>query len=254
MDKFHENLYIRAKKIITYFLWIIQFVKWSIICIIILMLCTPYMRPVKEMLYAYIAQSAGKIGFNLEQIDIYGSKNFPIHSLISSLEEHYQKPILKIDIAKLREAAEKNPWIANICIARKLPNKIHIYIEEKEPIASWQKDENHIYLIDSMGRIITEGYRKDLLFIEGAGANVYAEDLKESLNKFPQINNNIKMAVRHGKRRWDLVLNNNVTVQMPDRDYIKILPILNNIIEEDQLTNIKSIDFRIKDKYYLEKK
>ena len=254
MEKFQEGLYIKAKKVVTYFIWTAQFIKWFTAFIIILMIFTPYMRPIRVMIYAYIAELAGKKGFKLEQVDVYGGKNFPVHNIISSLEEHYQKPIFNIDIDKLREVTAQSPWITNIIFTRKLPNKLYIYIEEKEPIASWQKDENHIYLIDDMGRIITEGYRRDLLHVEGAGANVYAEDLKENLSKFPNINNNIKIAIRQGKRRWDLVLNNDVIVQMPDKEYVTILPILDNIIKENQLSKVKSIYFRIKDKYYLEKK
>ena len=42
------------------------------------------------------------------------------------------------------------PWIKNASISRKLPNQIHIKIEEYQPSAIWEY-KNEIYVLDKEG-------------------------------------------------------------------------------------------------------
>lgn len=44
---------------------------------------------------------------------------------------------VNLDLVSLQQALEADPWIARAAIARRWPDKLHIVIEEEQPIARW---------------------------------------------------------------------------------------------------------------------
>jgi cell division protein FtsQ len=92
--------------------------------------------------------------------------------------------------------------------------------------------------------------------VVGIDANIHAVSLLEDLKQEPQILEKVVAAVRYGERRWNLVLKDDITVKMPERDFMKALKYLSKLHEKNKLfeQDYKIIDLRDGNKYYIEKK
>ena len=114
-------------------------------------------------------------------------------------------------------------------VERRMPKTIYIAIIERKPIAIWQF-EKKLYLIDEEGNRISnkdiEKFSK-LLQVVGSDANVYAQNLVMELSKHPELAKRITSAVRYGERRWNLNLEQGITVKMPEDDFQKAYNYLN---------------------------
>ena len=140
---------------------------------------------------------------------------------------------------------------------RKLPNTLIIHITERIPIAIWQNQQK-LTLIDYEGNIIDMNHIEDfkhLIHVVGSDANLYAENLIETLKTEPSLSSNVISAVRFGERRWNLILKQNITVRMPEIDFEKALHYLAKMHESGKLfdQDYKFLDLRDPSKYYIEK-
>lgn len=89
--------------------------------------------------------------FNIQEITVINNANVPSDTIISLSELTTEENIFKfISITTIKKIKE-NPYIENAKIHRKLPNKIEIEVEEREPRYS-------IQILGSYAYISTQGY------------------------------------------------------------------------------------------------
>lgn len=62
------------------------------------------------------------------------------------------KNIFKVDMKAITERIKENPWIAGVSVMRKLPQTLHIRLQERTPYARIKL--NRTYLMDSYGVLI----------------------------------------------------------------------------------------------------
>lgn len=169
--------------------------------------------------------------------------------------ENYKIVDLKSDILK-------DPWIKNLTIYKKYPNKLEIKIVEYNPFAIWVNDKNEYKLIDEYGDVINVSSTKvkqfkNLIIIVGDNIKPEIYNIFNLLSIYSSISNNLVKIIRIGDRRWDLILKNGLIVKLPeeDSDFFKIwkeLDYIINMCRNDY--NLETIDLRIKNKIYLKYK
>ena len=128
-------------------------------------------------------------------------------------------------------------------------------LEERSPLALWQK-EGAFTLIDDAGEIIPgapAGRFADLLVVIGDDAPDHAAGLLEFLGREPMLMNRVRAAVRVGGRRWNLVLDNGIDIQLPEEgpsvawerlaEYEKS----HSVLDKD----IQAVDLRLPDRLVL---
>ena len=165
-------------------------------------------------------------------------------------------------INKLKKDILGDIWIRDVNVYKKYPNKLEIKIVERNPFAIWINNENEHKLIDEYGNIIDVQKDeikkfKNLFTVVSDRLEVDIFSIFNLLSTYNDISNNLVKIVRVGKRRWNLILKNNILVKLPEEDenFFKIWKKLNDILTLTYYDkNLQIIDLRIKDKIYLKYK
>jgi len=186
------------------------------------------------------------------EVTLAGRHNAPLKDLILALDVSRGDPIWGIDPTAARARLEALGWVDTASVARRMPGQITVHITERRPFALWQ-DDGTLFLIDRAGVVITDtdlGLFAELPLVVGGDAAVRAGDLMDMLANQPVLFARVRAAVRVGGRRWDVHLDNDVTVRLPENDAPaawRRLARINDtygIIDRDLL----SIDLRLPDR------
>ena len=233
-------------------------IKLLFVLFIYLICFTPYLNSVKHWVSGVVYEYTADANFVLENVVILGATNVKTSDIVQALNADVGTPILSIDLEKAKWLLEKNSWIKAVVVSRRLPKTICINIVEHKPIAIWQRDKK-LYLVDEEGSVLDcDKIEKfaDLLHVVGENANLHASTLLQSLSKEQELLKKISSAVRYGDRRWNLILEQDITVKMPEqKDFNVALEYLSKLLHENKLfdQDYKHIDLRIIDKYFFEK-
>ncbi len=206
---------------------------------------------------AKISELVGDFGFVLDNVLIAGQANLSTDEIVASLNADVGTPIFSIKLDDSKQILEKNSWVKSVILRRQIPDTIFVSLIEKKPIALWQVNKK-LYVIDEEGDIIENAsIEKFMHFIHfvGEDANVHANELIRELNKNPSFAAKVKHAVRYGQRRWDLNIEENINVKMPQHNFQEAYSYLIKMYEAGNLfgKDIKSIDLRDSSKIYVEK-
>ncbi|NRB11248.1 MAG: FtsQ-type POTRA domain-containing protein [Rickettsiaceae bacterium] len=232
-------------------------VKLLVLIVIILAIFSNYFNPFKMNIWQKFYQISANHGFVIENVIIDGQQHTSSSDIVDAINASKGEAIFAVDIKKVKKRLEGNRWIKVAEVQRRLPNSLYITILEKEPIAIWQFQKK-LYIIDREGkRISSKNIKKfkNLLHIVGEGANIYAATLIDDLAKHPTLASKVNVAVRYGQRRWNLNLEQNITVKMPADNFRKAYDYLYALNKKNKLFNqrYKIIDLRNPKKYYIEK-
>lgn len=194
--------------------------------------------------------------FTLNEIVISGAEKLSHAQIIKASGLNEVDNILNADLHSLREKLKNNPWIENANLTRILPSKLIISVKERVPSAIWWHKEK-FYLVDHNGFIIEKVSENSLktgyLLIVGEDANKDYHIIQNMLfhNK---LLNQVLSIVKVGNRRWDLYLQGDLQVKLPEFEVEKSLEILANIVKY-KINDLSVIDLRlIPDKIYMEYK
>lgn len=233
--------------------------SWKILFALLLYLFffTSHMSFIKEYMMDNFSELGGELGFRLETVVIRGNKHIDTNTIVSSLNADVGTPLFSISLDKIYHKLKNISWVQGVTLQRKLPDTIIINILERKPIAIWQNKQK-LSLVDAEGNVIEADRIGDfayMLHVVGEDANMHAAALIEDLKNEPTISANVISAVRYGERRWNLILKQNITVKMPERDFDIALKYLSKMNEQNKLfdQNYKTLDLRDSNKYYIEK-
>lgn len=195
------------------------------------------------------------LGFNVQKVDVQGRVNTQQQDLLKALNINIGDSIFAIDLQQARFRLEKLEWVRQATVMRHLPNLIHIKIEERRPIAIWQRN-NQFYLVDEDGTaILTKDHRHYgvLPLVVGEGAPQKSPELLESLKNYPNIQKNLQAVSRIRERRWNIYLVGEILVKLSDTSLSQGLEKLENLLNEQRISvgHVKEIDLRTPDRYFV---
>jgi cell division protein FtsQ len=165
-------------------------------------------------------EASADAGLALREVLVQGRGRTSQEELMAALDLKLGSPILALDPTMLRARLEALPWVAHATVERRLPDTLFIAVEEREPLALWQR-EGEIVLIDAAGTVITDPALEPfarLPMVVGDGANGHAAELIEMLAKAPDLAYRVKAAIWVGGRRWNIRLDNGVDVRLPEEN------------------------------------
>ena len=133
-------------------------------------------------------------------------------------------------------------------VERRLPDTIYIQLQERKPEALWY-DDRKTKLIDIEGVVLTSknaGTYGDFITLVGDKAPENFQELFVLIRSEDQIENRIRRAVFVKDRRWDLVLDNDVVVSLPEKDIALAISTLAKAQRDEDLLarDVKRIDLR----------
>ena len=206
---------------------------------------------VERVKWIVIAGTA-KTGFSVREIFVEGRFETPRKSLLKALRLERGAPILAFDPQAARERVEALPWVRQAVIERQLPDVVHLQLNERHPMALWQRG-GKFTLIDTNGELIplkdVSNYT-NLIVVIGKDAPRHAAVLFEVLATEPKLASRVKAAVRVGARRWNLHLNNKIKIQLPEDDPGAAWSHLAELNQKHTLLarNLISVDLRLADR------
>lgn len=192
-------------------------------------------------------------GFTVQTVTLDGRAETAQDEIVRMLGIKRGTLMFYVDVDEARARLEALPWVKSAEVRRVWPNRIHVRVVERKPVALWQH-EGHVSLIDAEGHPIaveTPLRFAGLPLVVGEGAESAVSSLLTLVATQPNLKLRVKAAVRVGERRWNLRLDNGVEVRLPEEGAEAALAELVRLEREDNILarDISVIDLRFPDRF-----
>jgi cell division protein FtsQ len=189
-------------------------------------------------------------GLGIEDVRINGNHEASELTVLERLE--LAGSLVGFDVEQAQQRLAALPWVESAVVRKFYPGTLSVEIVERTPYALWQRD-GEVFVIDRTGAEIApleEARFAKLPFLVGGGANQTAGGLLAELEAEPEIAAQMRAAVLVGGRRWDLHLENGVTVKLPEEGAGEALTQLVKLDREQRLLarDVVVIDLRLPDR------
>jgi len=154
---------------------------------------------------------------------------------------------IDLDAARLRVEALDAVQKADLRV--RSGGVLQVLITEREPVAVW-RTEAGLTLIDDTGHrvagLVARTDRPDLPLIAGEGADLVTPEALALIDAAGPLTPRIRGLVRMGNRRWDIVLDRNQRVMLPEKNPVQALERLLALDHAQDLMNrdILTVDLR----------
>jgi cell division protein FtsQ len=193
------------------------------------------------------------VGFGIDDVQISGQHETSEIAVLTQLE--LGGSLIAFDVELAQQRLAELPWVATAVVRKFYPSTLSVEITERKPFALWQRD-GEVFVIDKAGTQIVpldEGRFAKLPFMVGGGANATAPDFLADLFTQPEIAGRMRAAVLVAGRRWNLHLEEGVTVKLPEKNVRQSLAQLVRLDAEYQLLarDVSVVDLRLPDRVTL---
>lgn len=201
------------------------------------------------------AELAAGAGMTVQEVILEGRQNTPLPLVREALAVRRGDPILGFDPHAAKERLELISWVEAAHVERHLSGTIRIRLEERQPFAFWQQNEQ-IAVIDRKGQVVTReniGQFGRLPLVVGKGAEERAGEMVDLMRTAPEVMERTHALVRVAERRWNLKLRNGTEVLLPERQEAAALARLAELQQRQGLLDrpLAAIDLRLPDKLVL---
>ncbi|MFA6153764.1 cell division protein FtsQ/DivIB [Mesorhizobium sp.] len=200
-----------------------------------------------------IVQSiTARTGFAVDQVKVVGNRQTSEIDILDRLELDGWTSLIGFDAEAARERISGLPWIEAAAVRKVYPHTLEVRVEEREAFALWQQGDK-LSVIEKNGAVIApfSGGKQVLLpLLIGTGAPAMAPDFLARMEKYPELASRVKAYVRVGERRWDLKLDNGITVKLPDDGEDQAIAELVGMDRDNGLLSrdIAAVDMRLSDR------
>ena len=189
-------------------------------------------------------------GFGIKDVRIAGAAETSEIAILEKLD--MARSLISFDVRDAQEQLAALPWVESVSVRKFYPGTLSIELVERKPFALWQHD-GAVSVIDKSGTEIVsldDSRFAKLPCIVGGGANQTAQAFLADLFSQPTIAEEMRAAVLVGGRRWDLHLDNAVTVKLPEKGVREALAQLVKLERERQLLarDVVVVDLRLPDR------
>lgn len=197
------------------------------------------------------ARALADAGIRVDEILLEGRTHESAQKITKALGINRGVPLLAVDLESARNRLEALPWIRVASIERQFPDTIRVRIQERRPLALWQR-RNKLVLVDREGAVITSQKLSrfhDMLVLVGKDAPAHATDLLAILSREPELKRRVNAAVRVGDRRWNIRMDNGIYVRLPESGALDAWRRFARLERQHELLkqDLLSIDLRIPD-------
>ena len=191
------------------------------------------------------------VGLIVREVIVEGRSKTKKSALLQALQVSEGDNILAINITEMKDRINKLPWVKSARIERHFPNKISLTLFERTPMARWQTNRM-LKLIDVHGDVIP---RVDLTrfsnlpIIIGKNAPKIAGQILNTLSNEPHLFRRVKSLTLVSDRRWDVQLDNQINVHLPEKNPGKAWAHLATVEQGHNIfgDQVQGIDMRLED-------
>lgn len=189
--------------------------------------------------------------YQFVNLNINGLEKVKFITIENKLKKYLNTSIFLLPLNKISNELKENNWIKNINLSTNYKDTLILDIEEYEAIGIY-KFNTKMFYFDINGKIIDEivnkTYDNNLITFTGKLSNINAKSIINILNNLNfQKNFRIKKINYIEKRRWDIILANNIRLMLSENNPRNSLENFINIkekISEMDFINIKYFDLR----------
>lgn len=200
-----------------------------------------------------VAEAAtSAIGFSINNVKVSGNAQTSEVDILQQLGLDGSSSVVSLSVAKARKKLIALPWVEDAEVRKVYPNTVEIDLTERKAFGIWQHD-NSLDLIEADGKVITQlrdnKFTSLPLFV-GDNAEDVASEFKQQMSNWPAIQKRVRAYIYVGERRWDLLLDNGVTVRLPEENIARAMHVLSTMEADEQLLerDIKTVDLRLSDR------
>lgn len=152
-----------------------------------------------------------------------------------------------LDLDSLRQTAESLDAVAEAAIQIRAGGVLRVTLQEREPAVVW-RNGGQIEMLDATGHRVASLHqradRADLPLIAGLGADKFTREALDILAAAEPISFAVRALQRMGERRWDIILDRNQRILLPEADPIAALE---RALALDQAENLFARDITMID-------
>jgi cell division protein FtsQ len=154
-----------------------------------------------------------------------------------------------LDLDALRQSVEEIDAVRTASVRIRQGGVLEIEIEERMPAVVW-RTENGLVLLDETGHRVADLAsrldRADLPLIAGEGADAHVPQALRLLTAAEPIRDRFRGLLRVGERRWDVVLDKDLRIQLPETGAVTALQkvIALDTAQDLLARDIAVVDFR----------
>ena len=191
---------------------------------------------------------SGLIGFAADDIRITGLIHQDAAMVLNALGVRPGGSLVGFDATNAKALLENLDWVSTATVQRSFPNKLEISVVERVPFAVWQRAGSY-YVIDRSGSAMSNvlpGNLPALPLVTGEGAQFEVAELVNQLEVFADLSSKVSGAARVGQRRWNLYLDNGITILLPEENVAGALARLSALESSQNLLSkgVRSVDLR----------
>ena len=188
------------------------------------------------------------VGFAAEDIRIKGLVHQEPETVLAALGLRPGGSLVGFDAGNAKVVLEGLDWVSSAKVQRLFPNQLEIALTERTPFAVWQRGGQY-YVIDRSGATMSNlspSALTALPLVTGEEAQFEVAGLVNQLEATPDLSLKLKAAARVGQRRWNLYLDNHVTVLLPEKEVEAALQRLHGLDASQHLLSkgVKTVDMR----------
>lgn len=193
-----------------------------------------------------------RTGFAIDEIRVSGNRETSEIDIFDRVGLDGWTSLVGFDAEEARRRIESLPWVENAAVRKIYPSTLEVKVAEREPFAIWQRG-SLLSLIEENGEVIAplSGSRHLALpLVVGTGAAEPSAGFIARIAALPELAARVKGYVRVSERRWDLRLENGMTVRLPEHGVDAALADLMVLDKRHGLLSrdVESVDMRFADR------
>ena len=161
--------------------------------------------------------------FMIKVASVDGASDELAHEIREIMPLDFPVSYFDLDIKYLHKVLNDIPAVASAAIKVTVSGVLQINISERIPAFIWRKDDV-ISVIDEKGEFIRLATSRldypELPLVVGEAANLSIADISSLMEDNQYFLDQVRAFVRVGERRWDLVLDNNLRIMLPQTEFL----------------------------------
>ena len=188
--------------------------------------------------------------FMIKVASVDGASDELAHEIREIMPLDFPVSYFDLDIKYLHKVLNDIPAVASAAIKVTVSGVLQIDISERTPAFIWRKDDV-ISVIDEKGKFIRLATSRldypELPLVIGEAANLSIADISSLMEDNQFFLDQVRAFVRVGERRWDLVLDNNLRIMLPQTEFLAAFDRLMLINHTGSLfsNQLSTIDMRL---------
>ena len=188
--------------------------------------------------------------FMIKVASIDGSSDELANEIREILPLDFPVSYFDLDIKYLHKVVNEIPAVASAAIKISVGGVLQINVTEKSPAFIWRKD-NVMSVIDETGSFIRIANSRidypKLPLVIGEAADLAVSEISSLMQANEYFKDHVRAFIRVGERRWDLILENNVRIMLPQREFLAAFDRLMLMNEAGSLLSgrLSNIDMRL---------